>query len=1155
MDLLDSLTVEGVAELQTIFEVSDGLTSDAFVRVFRSLLERESRGSHNSSKSAILRWSTTALRAFFAEIDVDGNGKVDWGEFTDFVISSRRSVGRGDVSGGAVSSSSTSDVRLQLDVGPSTVSLFPRQGTHLQQLIYCRSVNKCIAASAARISVHDLSDASYPLVALLPPVGGRLLDALYLPGSSSIVASLDSGELVTFDTASNFQCISSVRTPLPIRKLCATTSSILVTGDSSGNVGFVDRGRLCSRSQGGNLRSLPKGVSYHSSAVVGLHALPLHQQRLVSVGMDCTIHLTDIETGTRILSLEGYHRKLIKATTLNEFASNLLVTVGDGSRAGCTPTEQRRQPAMYLDDSVVPHRGQLAGVDSVDGRPEVCTVDDMGMVKLWDLRVMRCIASSFIPRTVDVATSKGDEGGPAGNCSPKFVSGITCTESRAFVLAPSVCTLNRVESGVSVATHEEPIVAIAYIQVSHLIVTCTASEIAVWSTRSGVKQFTIHSQLIAERAQGGSITTISVDKTQNSRRLIVGTSNGFILSVVIAAGTVQWAHYCGGGALDSTSTPSPDPTGKGSSRLKICFAEVGAFRNIVFGTGSGCVAAIRENYLSEGVRYFYVPEIMKTTFQNLHVSRQQGHEWSSAASPLFATKAKKRGGTSPRGTTNSTHHLPPITSPRQRASVESKTTAPLLAETGFSCFAFSPICGVLLAYSLTEQALVAVDVREKRAEAICTEEDRGLGEVTAITFIMEHAPEIAPDPTTVEVHVTSAQGAPKTDGPRSMFAFGTMQGEVHLWTFISRDVTSVGTTIPWRRLLVPGRHTCSGLCAVQGRFLVASCESRETVVWDVKELDGGGESGPLTTYTVPHANGMCSALMVALGRTGVFLVASVGIDPTVALCTVDGQVAGWLCAARVEPALRPSELGAEQRWGNIDDTPPPPTTALKSKLKALALKAAGKKLGLGGEDAKADAGEAEEAPQTECNSQGVAVAETTAPTSSPRQISNKAAPGLPPYNLLAVLNERGTATSSTPTELPTIASFRRPVVEEDDVDAARRAEAARRRRKAKARRRSVKRGGRAGDFVDALLLVSDPDESEDPSLAFAMSASRRRSIFSSISVSRHTQPAPPDGICLARPHPRRRVVGGLAGRPFGESNTFYTPTIVCKDPPSPRAPM
>jgi WD40 repeat protein len=510
MDLLESLTVEGVAELQLIFERNDGLTSDTFVKVFRSLLEKESQ------PDAIFRWTSTALRAFFAEIDVDGNGKVDWEEFTDFVISSRKHVGY---------QPSQRGIRLQLDVGPSAVSLFPNQCAHLHRLIYFSDVSKAIAASVSRITVHDMSSAGYPTIATLS-VPGKMSDAVYIAENACIAVSTESGDLACFDTSSDFREIGSYRAHMPILRLCAPrNSSVLVGGDSSGFLNILERNRVCTRSFTNSVY-LPKGKKYHTSAVVSLFTTP---KALVTVGMDATIHLVDLETNTSLYSLPTFHTKLIRDAALNDYESNIIVTCGEGSRAGVLFADHRHQSPAYLEDSAVPHGGQLAGVSTVVGKCEVASVDELGMIKLWDLRMLRCLTTAFVPHTIE---RKMED--VCGSALPKSISGITCTESKAYILGPSVCSYNRHECAVSVSTHEEPIVAVAYIQTSQLIVTCTCTEIAVWSVRSGVKQSTFFTQ-VADRTMGGSITSMSVDKTHNSRRLIIGTHNGYILSLLLVA--------------------------------------------------------------------------------------------------------------------------------------------------------------------------------------------------------------------------------------------------------------------------------------------------------------------------------------------------------------------------------------------------------------------------------------------------------------------------------------------------------------------------------------------------------------------------------------------------------------------------------------------
>jgi hypothetical protein len=388
--------------------------------------------------------------------------------------------------------------------------------------------------------------------------------------------------------------------------------------------------------------------------------------------------------------------------------------------------------------------------------------------------------------------------------------------------------------------------------------------------------------------------------------------------------------------------------------------------------------------------------------------------------------------------------------------------------TGFNCYAFSSICGTILAYSLSENVLLAIDVREKRAACVGTLCE----EVTAITFVAEFAPEVDGN-----------------SGSRlSSFAVGTVEGEIHIWTFKSHDVTSRLSTVMCQTLSIPEKHMCSGLCSVQNRYLIASCESTETVVWDLAD-----PNEPLTTYTIPHANSMCSALLCPLGKSGVFAAASVGVDPTVALCVADGQIAGWMCAARTEISRAP------------DDAPPIPEPTKISRVALSHVKHLARQL-----------------------VEKKNITEVTTDPKAKEVFDYRGPKGLPVYNLLNVLNERGLFISTR--ELPSISNFRRTKIEENEIVSQRRANATRSRKRAKY---APQAPPTPKDFIDDLISKMSPNE---PSQRKSIPSGKSESIEAPVL---HTRKIP------VKPSPRQRVRGGLSGNDFGD-NSFHKPSVISK---------
>ena len=205
-----------------------------------------------------------------------------------------------------------------------------------------------------------------------------------------------------------------------------------------------------------------------------------------------------------------------------------------------------------------------------------------------------------------------------------------------FALGPAVSVFDKQRQVKSATSHSEPIVAIAYNPHTFSIVTCTATDMALWSVRTGICSAR-HPNIVAAFAAAaatnsssgngdgdvegevsgrggggyhhrpqavtvGTITCLSIDALQGGRRALVGTSGGYAVSVVPVSGAVAWAYRC----VDGRAVPP--------SLRRVAFCEAAEDHNIIVGLGAGCVKAFREAFLSEPSRLLYVPPALEPVF-------------------------------------------------------------------------------------------------------------------------------------------------------------------------------------------------------------------------------------------------------------------------------------------------------------------------------------------------------------------------------------------------------------------------------------------------------------------------------------------------------------------------------------------------------------
>eukprot|EP00660_Eupelagonema_oceanica_P005173 gene5173-12131_t len=146
----------------------------------------------------------------------------------------------------------------------------------------------------------------------------------------------------------------------------------------------------------------------HHSALTDFLFLPNDEQRIVTASLDGAISCMDLEKsyprgpaaahqpGERVAPPAmachkrdiGRHGNGVLHLAYNELAQ-LLVSVGYEKNAYCwSPSAAMHREELH--DLTKPHRAPLVGVCSIAGTPQVVTADTAGMLKVWDLRTLRC---------------------------------------------------------------------------------------------------------------------------------------------------------------------------------------------------------------------------------------------------------------------------------------------------------------------------------------------------------------------------------------------------------------------------------------------------------------------------------------------------------------------------------------------------------------------------------------------------------------------------------------------------------------------------------------------------------------------------------------------------------------------------------------------
>ncbi|KAF5225627.1 hypothetical protein ECC02_001391 [Trypanosoma cruzi] len=136
----------------------------------------------------------------------------------------------------------------------------------------------------------------------------------------------------------------------------------------------------------------------HKPDTGGITDFTVTDEWIFSTGFDCRLFATNIETGRPILV--GLPHDTIKFLEYNRNCDCLpsvsysnRVLLWDVRSSSATPG------ATFRDEGARPHTADVIGLCNAPGLPQIITCDSMGMMKVWDLRALRCSQTLYADGT------------------------------------------------------------------------------------------------------------------------------------------------------------------------------------------------------------------------------------------------------------------------------------------------------------------------------------------------------------------------------------------------------------------------------------------------------------------------------------------------------------------------------------------------------------------------------------------------------------------------------------------------------------------------------------------------------------------------------------------------------------------------------------
>jgi WD40 repeat protein len=450
------------------------------------------------------------LCELFAQMDVNGDGSLEWTEFTSFIVETWV----------ASKKQRTNDIQKyqyvgSQDVGKPTCGVdklfyFPENDTIVT---VDRDECECYVYNSALVLRFVISRAS---------TDGVIRSVVYLPERAHyVIASSDSA--MSFYEAHHGMLVKSFRTStVQICMEWVAEFSLLYTADMNGTIRAWDVDAMEEKyymggsglagvknaNAAGEEKQGSSGGGGHQDSVMCLLRLQ-GMDVIASASMDSYVFLWSLTTGRRQRVLEGHRKGVTCLAYIPE--QRFLVSAGFEFEALVwNPYVQQ------LVSRISGHMHSICGMKLVAGTSQLITADAGSTIKIWDVRDFAC-----------VQTFVGDEKWVTPRNAPKYQvsSVIVIDEQKRVVLASGQAhsfECQKLEN--PDLTDDAPIIYAAYNATSLTFISVSTNEVKIWDAKTG-------SMLRTYKHLGGDpdnveLTAVCLDDRQ--RKFILGDHLGFI---------------------------------------------------------------------------------------------------------------------------------------------------------------------------------------------------------------------------------------------------------------------------------------------------------------------------------------------------------------------------------------------------------------------------------------------------------------------------------------------------------------------------------------------------------------------------------------------------------------------------------------------------
>ena len=480
----------------------DGLSLEEFVKVMGKFQAK-------SADYAAELHRISELVELFDQVDINGDGTMEWDEFSSFVIDSST-----DRDGFRVDNIKE---YKHMALPCSHHSSFKRA---IEHVAYMPELDKIIVSEDGSSTPQILDGTTYDKVGSLCGHAGMVHRAIYLHGrgdGSYIVTCANDSTLGFFEPERYAMCqrLPTAEVQMSLGYTGPDVDKLFSGGvDGVVNVWHPE-----------TLENLGK-LSSHKGIVMDLHYVN-NMDMMASAALDGKICLWDVYTGVLRRSLTGHTKGVFSLSHSEDY--RFIVSAGF-----------EHEPVVwnpYVKNVICRlsgHTASLIGVHVVENSPQIISADSVGLVKIWDVRNFSCVQTL----TLHQGASLGNSGhaGPATKKTELTALGYDANHKRIVLGTHRLHVFDYEQQLDPFISDKLLTIQVIFNRNSLLLITATEASVKLWDAESG-RIIKVYRNLSKSQ-----ITAAALHPRQ--RKFCIGDHDGQVLVYNVANGNFMQVILC-----------------------------------------------------------------------------------------------------------------------------------------------------------------------------------------------------------------------------------------------------------------------------------------------------------------------------------------------------------------------------------------------------------------------------------------------------------------------------------------------------------------------------------------------------------------------------------------------------------------------------------